>query len=63
MPAEKGHSVIATVSSGGRLRIPKEVVEQLHLKDGQQIAFFLRTNRNDAALVAPVPNLIEPPDW
>jgi bifunctional DNA-binding transcriptional regulator/antitoxin component of YhaV-PrlF toxin-antitoxin module len=58
--AEK-HSVVATVSRGGRLRIPREVLERLHLKDGAQIVFFLREDML-ATLVAPVASAVQAPD-
>ncbi|MGI0066853.1 MAG: AbrB/MazE/SpoVT family DNA-binding domain-containing protein [Thermoplasmata archaeon] len=62
MAAEKAHSVVATVSKGGRLRIPQEVIDRLDLKDGKQIVFFLTANRT-AALVATGDSAISAPRW
>lgn len=55
-------AVTATVSEGGRVRIPTEVLRHLHLQPGQQIVFFLKEGRN-AAMVAPLSSAISVPPF
>lgn len=55
-------AVTATVSEGGRIRIPTEVLKHLHLRPGQQIVFFLKEGR-DAAMVAPLASSISVPQF
>jgi hypothetical protein len=67
MPQKSNHphdqrqrTIVATVSRGGRLRIPREVIDRLQLADGEQIAFHFPEGK-DVALVAPVSTLVAPP--
>ena len=57
---QRQRTIVATVSRGGRLRIPREVIERLCLADGEQIAFHFPEGK-DVALVAPVSTLVSPP--
>lgn len=54
--------VTATVTEGGRIRIPAEVLKHLHLKTGQQIIFFLK-EESDAALLAPLADTVNVPKF
>jgi len=55
-------AVTATVSEGGRIRIPSEVLKHLHLRPGQQVVFFLKEGR-DAAVVTPLSSAVSVPSF
>lgn len=54
--------VAATVSRGGRMRIPQPVLKALGLSDGDQLVFFVRPG-HAAALVTPAAEAFREPKW
>jgi AbrB family looped-hinge helix DNA binding protein len=54
--------VTATITEGGRIRIPAEVLRHLRLRAGQQVVFFLKEGK-DAAVVAPLATALSVPSF
>jgi bifunctional DNA-binding transcriptional regulator/antitoxin component of YhaV-PrlF toxin-antitoxin module len=54
--------VAATVSSGGRIRIPQRVLNELGIKDGEQVVFFIHPEK-PMAIMARFSSVAKTPEW
>ncbi len=52
--------VTATVTRGGKIHLPAEVMRNLDVKVGQQVVFFLKPGK---ALVQPMSAVLSKPVW
>jgi bifunctional DNA-binding transcriptional regulator/antitoxin component of YhaV-PrlF toxin-antitoxin module len=52
--------VTATVTKGGKIHLPTEVIRSLDVKVGQQVVFFLKPGK---ALVQPMSDVIGKASW
>ena len=48
---EPSEPVTATVTKGGKVHLPSSVMRSLHVKEGQQIVFYVKPGR---ALIEPI---------
>jgi bifunctional DNA-binding transcriptional regulator/antitoxin component of YhaV-PrlF toxin-antitoxin module len=57
---EAHEPVTATVTRGGKIHLPAEVMRSLDVKEGQQVVFYLKPGK---ALIQPIASVLAKPIW